>query len=51
MVVISNSQRDQSVRYLQHLSELVKDDDRIKVVNLRRLSLKLAKELAKREKK
>ena len=50
MVVISNSQRDEAVRYLQQLAELVKDDGRLRTVNLRRLSLRLAKQLAKREK-
>lgn len=51
MVTISNSDRDRAVRYLQRLAELVKDDDRTKVVNLRRLALLLAKQLEKREKK
>ena len=51
MVVISNSQRDQAVRYLQALADLESDNREIKVVNLVRLSRKLAKQLAKREKK
>ena len=51
MVVISNSQRDQAVRYLQALADLESDNREIKVVNLVRLSRRLAKQLAKREKK
>lgn len=51
MVTISNSQRDQAVRYLQALADLESDNREIKVVNLVRLSRKLAKQLAKREKK
>jgi len=51
MIEISNNQRDQAVRYLQHLSELVKDDDRIKVVNLRRLARRLANQLEKKQAK
>jgi hypothetical protein len=51
MVTISNSQRDQAVRYLQALAELESDNQEIKVVNLVRLSRRLAKQLAKREKK
>jgi len=51
MVTISNSQRDQAVRYLQALAELESDNLEIKVVNLVRLSRRLAKQLAKREKK
>ena len=51
MVEISNSQRDEAVRYLQALADLESDNQEIKVVNLVRLSRKLAKQLAKREKK
>ena len=51
MVTISNSQRDEAVRYLQAFASLMENDNRLKVVNLCRLSRKLAKELAKREKK
>jgi len=50
MVVISNSQRDQAVRYLQQLCQLVKDDGNTKTMNLVRLSRRLAKQLEKREK-
>ena len=50
MVTISNSQRDQAVRYLQALAQLMEGDDRTKVVNLCRLSRRLAKQLEKREK-
>jgi hypothetical protein len=39
------------VRYLQALAELESDNREIKVVNLVRLSRRLAKQLAKREKK
>jgi hypothetical protein len=49
MVTISNSQRDQAVRYLRVLSAMVKDDS-LKAINTRRLALRLAKELAKKEK-
>jgi len=51
MVTISNSQRDQAVRYLQALAELESDNREIKVVNLCRLARRLAKQLEKREKK
>lgn len=51
MVEISNSQRDMAVRYLQALSDLVSDNHDTKVVNLCRLSRRLAKQLEKREKK
>lgn len=51
MVTISNSQRDQAVRYLQALADMMESDNRTKVVNLCRLSRRLAKQLAKREKK
>jgi hypothetical protein len=51
MVVISNIQREQAVRYLQALAELESDNQDLKVVNLCRLARRLAKQLAKREKK
>lgn len=51
MVEISNSQRDQAVRYLQALADTLASDDRTRVMNLCRLSRKLAKQLAKRAKK
>ena len=51
MIEISNSQRDQAVRYLQAFTELMGNDNRLKVVNLCRLSRRLAKQLEKREKK
>ena len=51
MVTISNEQRDQAVRYLQALAQLMESDDRIKVINLCRLSRRLAKQLEKRETK
>jgi hypothetical protein len=51
MIEISNSQRDQAVRYLQAFTELMGNDNRTKVVNLCRLSRRLAKQLEKREKK
>lgn len=51
MVIISNSQRDQAVRYLQALADLESDNRDTRVVNLCRLSRRLAKQLEKREKK
>ena len=51
MVLISNSQRDQAVRYLQALADMESDNRDIKVVNLCRLARRLAKQLDKREKK
>ena len=51
MIEISNSQRDQAVRYLQALADLESDNRDIKVVNLCRLARRLAKQLDKREKK
>jgi hypothetical protein len=51
MIEISNSQRDQAVRYLQAFTELMGNDNRTKVVNLCRLSRRLAKQLERREKK
>jgi len=51
MVTISNSQRDQAVRYLQALADLESDNQDLKVVNLCRLSRRLAKQLERREKK
>ena len=51
MVTISNSQRDQAVRYLQALADMESDNRDIKVVNLCRLARRLAKQLEKREKK
>jgi hypothetical protein len=50
MVEISNKQRDEAVRYLQHLCSLVQGDD-LRVVNLRRLAMRLADKLAKKEKR
>jgi hypothetical protein len=51
MVEISNSQRDEAVRYLQALADLESDNRSLKVVNLVRLARRLAKQLDKREKK
>lgn len=51
MIEISNSQRDQAVRYLQALADMESDNRDIKVVNLCRLARRLAKQLDKREKK
>lgn len=51
MIEISNSQRDQAVRYLQALADLESDNRDIKVVNLCRLARRLAKQLEKRKKK
>lgn len=51
MIEISNSQRDQAVRYLQAFTELENDNRDIKVVNLCRLARRLAKQLEKRDKK
>jgi hypothetical protein len=51
MVTISNSQRDQAVRYLQAFTELENDNRDLRVVNLCRLSRRLAKQLEKRVKK
>ena len=51
MIEISNSQRDQAVRYLQAFTELENDNRDIKVVNLCRLARRLAKQLERREKK
>lgn len=51
MIEISNSQRDQAVRYLQALAQLMESDNRTKVVNLVRLARRLANQLEKREKK
>ena len=50
MVVISNNQRDEAVRYLQAFTKLMEDDNRIKVVNLCRLARRLARQLESREK-
>ena len=50
MIEISNSQRDQAVRYLQAFTELENDNRDIKVVNLCRLARRLAKQLEKRVK-
>lgn len=49
MVTISNGQRDEAVRYLRALAEQVKGSDKPKVANLRRLALRLAARLEKRE--
>jgi len=51
MIEISNSQRDQAVRYLQAFTELENDNRDLRVVNLCRLARRLAKQLDKREKK
>ena len=51
MVEISNSQRDEAVRYLQALADLESDNQSTRVVNLCRLSRRLARQLEKREKK
>lgn len=50
MVVISNSQRDEAVRYLQRLADMTEGDGSIKAVNLRRLARRLARQLEKKEK-
>jgi hypothetical protein len=49
MVLISNSQRDEAVRYLQALAEMESDNRDLKVVNLCRLSRRLAKQLKKKQ--
>ena len=49
MVTISNSQRDEAVRYLHTFTALMGGDDRTKVKNLCRLARRLAKQLEKRE--
>ena len=51
MVEISNSQRDEAVRYLQALADLESGNRDLKVVNLVRLARRLAKQLEKREKR
>jgi hypothetical protein len=51
MVTISNSQRDQAVRYLQALADMESDNRDLRVVNLCRLARRLAKQLERREKK
>jgi hypothetical protein len=51
MVVISNSQRDQAVRYLQALADMESDNQDLRVVNLCRLARRLAKQLERKEKK
>jgi len=51
MVEISNSQRDQAVRYLQVFADMMDNNRDIKVVNICRLARRLAKQLEKREKK
>lgn len=51
MIEISNSQRDQAVRYLQAFTELENDNRDLKVVNLCRLARRLAKQLERKEKK
>jgi hypothetical protein len=50
MIEISNSQRDQAVRYLQRLADMVQDDS-LKAVNLRRLAIRLANQLERKEKR
>ena len=49
MVLISNSQRDQAVRYLRLLASKLKDDSTT-AVNLRRLATRLAGQLERKEK-
>jgi hypothetical protein len=49
MVIISNSQRDEAVRYLQRLAELTEDDGSLKAVNLRRLARRLARQLERKQ--
>jgi hypothetical protein len=49
MVVISNSQRDEAVRYLQRLADLTAGDGSTKAVNLRRLARRLARKLADKQ--
>jgi len=49
MILISNSQRDEAVRYLQALADLESDNRDLKVVNLCRLSRRLAKQLKKKQ--
>lgn len=50
MVEISNSQRDQAVRYLQALADMESDNRTdVRVVNLVRLARRLADQLKKRE--
>ena len=51
MVEISNSQRDQAVRYLQALADLESGNQSTRVANLVRLARRLAKQLEKRETK
>jgi hypothetical protein len=51
MIEISNSQRDQAVRYLQAFTELENDNRDLRVVNLCRLARRLAKQLERKEKK
>jgi hypothetical protein len=50
MVTITNAERDMAVKYLQAFSALMGDDDRTQVMNLCRLSRRLAKQLKKRPK-
>jgi len=49
MILISNSQRDEAVRYLQALADLESDNRDLKVVNLCRLARRLAKQLKKKQ--
>jgi len=51
MVVISNRQRDEAVRYLQALTDLESDNRNTRVVNLCRLARRLARQLEQRDKK
>lgn len=49
MVIISNSQRSEAVRYLQRLADMTEGDGSIKAVNLRRLARRLARQLEKKQ--
>ena len=49
MIIISNKQRNDVVRYLQRLSDMTEDNGSIKAVNLRRLARRLAEQLEKKQ--
>jgi hypothetical protein len=53
MVLISNSQRDEAVRYLQRFADLTEsvteNDGNLMAVNLCRLARRLAKQLKKKQ--
>lgn len=49
MVEISNNQRDAAARYLQAFADMESDNRDLKVVNLCRLSRRLAKQLKKKQ--